>query len=40
MTEAGVPPGPLREFWLSFSANRGGVDGTNGWSLRSGRSIS
>ena len=23
----GAPPGPLREFWLSFSANRGAVIG-------------
>ena len=27
MTQAGTPPGPLREFWISFSANRGAVIG-------------
>ena len=27
MTQAGAPPGPLREFWISFSANRGAVMG-------------
>ena len=27
MTTAATPPGPLREFWLSFSANRGAVMG-------------
>ncbi|HSH88920.1 MAG TPA: ABC transporter permease subunit [Ramlibacter sp.] len=27
MTEAGTPPGPLREFWISFSANKGAVMG-------------
>jgi len=27
LTEAGTPPGPLREFWISFSANRGAVIG-------------
>jgi dipeptide transport system permease protein len=26
-TAPGVPPGPLREFWLSFSANKGAVGG-------------
>src|SRR6478735_2325587 len=24
---AGTPPGPLREFWIAFSANRGAVIG-------------
>ena len=27
MTQAGTPPGPLREFWISFSANKGAVMG-------------
>ena len=27
MTQAGTPPGPLREFWISFSANKGAVAG-------------
>ena len=27
LTPAGTPPGPLREFWISFSANRGAVMG-------------
>ena len=27
MTRAGTPPGPLREFWISFSANHGAVIG-------------
>jgi dipeptide transport system permease protein len=27
MTVAGTPPGPLREFWISFSANKGAVAG-------------
>ena len=27
MTATGAPPGPLREFWISFSANRGAVIG-------------
>ena len=27
MTEADTPPGPWREFWISFSANRGAVGG-------------
>ncbi|MES3000430.1 MAG: ABC transporter permease subunit [Pseudomonadota bacterium] len=27
LTSAGTPPGPLREFWISFSANHGAVAG-------------
>jgi dipeptide transport system permease protein len=27
LAKAGTPPGPLREFWISFSANRGAVIG-------------
>ena len=27
MTDAGTPPGPLREFWIAFSANKGAVGG-------------
>ena len=27
VTQAGTPPGPLREFWIAFSANRGAVIG-------------
>ncbi|MRD49269.1 ABC transporter permease subunit [Caenimonas koreensis] len=27
MTQAATPPGPLREFWISFSANKGAVAG-------------
>jgi dipeptide transport system permease protein len=27
LADAGTPPGPLREFWISFSANRGAVIG-------------
>lgn len=27
IAQAGTPPGPLREFWISFSANKGAVAG-------------
>jgi dipeptide transport system permease protein len=27
VTAAATPPGPLREFWIAFSANRGAVIG-------------